>query len=389
MVGLAATLPAGRWLHQRPIGRAVLNTAIWHRALFLLWVLLPLAFPPQVQIWLFLLTTLVMAIPGTALAVGFNALYAAAVPPEHRGHVAGVRNALLAVVYIATTLVSGFILTKLPLEIGYTIVFAIGFVGAALSTYHLVFLRRLTGTEGIDPSSVRSPIGDHARPGSMRFLGISVRSSVALRTFARGRAVLRPEILRTPYGAVVGALFFFHFAQYIPIALFPIFWVNYLHFTDQQISVGTAVFHLSVLIGSLQIGRLTQRKGNLWIMVVGVTGLSLYPLLIANTHGMPLYLAASIVGGAAWSLIGGVLANYLLELAPGNDRPAHLAWYNLAFNAGIVLGSLTGPILAGTIGIRSALMVGFSLRLISAGLIWVTGRRAIRSLSPAGQPSAL
>jgi predicted MFS family arabinose efflux permease len=123
-------------------------------------------------------------------------------------------------------------------------------------------------------------------------------------------------------------------------------------------------------------------------MVVGVTGLSLYPLMIANTHGMPLYLAASVVGGAAWSLIGGVLANYLLELAPGNDRPAHLAWYNLAFNAGIVLGSLTGPILSGTIGIRSALMVGFALRLIAAGLIWLTGKRAMRSLTPVGQTSA-
>lgn len=36
------------------------------------------------EIWAIIIVTLVMAIPGTVLAVGFNALYAAAVPPASR-----------------------------------------------------------------------------------------------------------------------------------------------------------------------------------------------------------------------------------------------------------------------------------------------------------------
>lgn len=390
LVGLLFTLPIGRWLHGRAIGRAVVMSAIWQRMGYALWIALPFWLAPGAQIQAYIMLTLLMTIPGTALSVGFNALYAAAVPPRDRGRVAGARNALLAVTYIFASLLSGYILNTLPIEQGYPIVFAIGFVGAVGSTVHLWHLRGLTGREGVDPTTVRSSLGDFASPGAMRSGPGGERMSVALRVFARGKAILRPEILRTPYGLVVSALLLFHFAQYIPIALFPLMWVNELGFSDQQISIGTAVFHLSVLLGSLQLARLTVRKGNLWLMVTGVLGLSLYPLIVANAWGFTLYIVASVVGGAAWSLVGGALTNYLLEIAPRDDRPAYLAWYNIALNAGILLGSLAGPVLADAMNIRAGLYVGFVLRVVAALAIWLAGRnvrRVAAAAAPVGAPA--
>ncbi len=386
-VGLLFAMPAGRLLHGRLIGRSVLMSAIVSRMFFLPMALVPLFVPASAQIWTFIILTLVMAVPGTMLAVGFNALYAAAVPPENRGEVAGIRNALLAVTTIVTSLSCGFILTNTTLEVGYTIVFGMGFVGAAMSTLHVWFLRHFRGDEGIDPNNVRTSLGDHANPGSMRFMGAGVRSSVALRIFSRTRLVLRPEILRTPFGWVVGSLLLFHFAQYIPIALFPIMLVNVLELSDQQISIGSATFQAMVLIGSLQLGWITRRKGNHWIMYTGVIGLSLYPLVMAGAMGMSAYLVASVVGGTAWSMVGGALSNYLLELAPAHDRPAHLAWYNLALNAGILAGSLAGPVLMYLVGIRVALLIGFGLRLTAAGAIWLAGRHAMPTAQAAALPS--
>jgi MFS family permease len=386
LVGLLFTLPAGRWLHGRQIGRAVLWSGIATRIFFLPMVVLPLLLPAGVQIWAMITLTLVMAIPGTIMAIGFNALYAAAVPPESRGEVAGIRNAVLAVVYVAASLGSGYLLTHTPLTVGYPIVFGLGFLGAAMSTLHIWFLRNMRGDEGIDPDTVRSGLGDHARPGTIRFMGMSVRSTVALRVFSRTKLVLRPEILRTPFGGVIASLLLFHFAQYIPIALFPLLMVNDLLLNDQQISIGTALFHALVLIGSLQLGWLTRRMGNLWLMYMGVIGLSLYPLIMAGAQGMLFYLIASMVGGAAWSMVGGALANYLLEMAPANDRPAYLAWYNLALNAGILAGSLAGPVLMYWVGIRPALLIGFALRLSAALAIWLAGRRALPRV-PAAQPA--
>jgi predicted MFS family arabinose efflux permease len=380
LIGLIFTLPIGRWLYGRPIGKAVFGAAIFHRAAFLLWAVFPLIFTPILQIWSYIAITLVMTIFGTVVAIGFNALYAAAVPVEQRGRVAGVRNAVLSLTYVLTSLGCGYLLDALPMEIGYPVVFFIGFIGGVGSLFHLWFLRGLKGDEGIEPSQVRSPIGDFARPGSMRFLGISLRSSVALRAFARGTRSLQLRVMRTRYGVMVGALFFFHFAQYLPIALFPIYWVDVLGFSDQQISLGTALFHTAVLLGSLQLAKLTRRMGNLWLIVMGVVGLSLYPLVNAYANGLGLYLVASLIGGAAWALLGGALGNYLLDIAPANDRPAHLAWYNIALNAGILLGSLCGPMVAGWIGLRPALLSGFVLRLASAGLIWLAGVYVARAL---------
>ena len=101
VINLMFTLPAGRWLESRPIGPSVFWSAVFNRVFYLLWVVIPWLFLPQGQLWAFVLVTLLMSIPGTALSVGFNALFAEAVPTEWRGHVTGIRNAVLAVAFIA------------------------------------------------------------------------------------------------------------------------------------------------------------------------------------------------------------------------------------------------------------------------------------------------
>ncbi len=97
-------------------------------------------------------------------------------------------------------------------------------------------------------------------------------------------------------------------------------------------------------------------------MTFGVLLMSLHPLLTAFTTSLPAFLLASLVGGAAWSLVGGAVGNYRLEKVPNTDRPAYLEWYNLALNAGVLLGSLGGSWLAKAIDLPTALIVSFGLR---------------------------
>jgi MFS family permease len=77
------------------------------------------------------------------------------------------------------------------------------------------------------------------------------------------------------------------------------------------------------------------------------------------------YYLLSIVGGFAWALVAGAYANYLLERIPQDDRPSHLAWYNIILNAAVLIGSLTGPLLASVIGIEAALITFGILRLLA------------------------
>jgi predicted MFS family arabinose efflux permease len=89
-----------------------------------------------------------------------------------------------------------------------------------------------------------------------------------------------------------------------------------------------------------------------------------------------LYFLTAAVGGVAWSVVGGVLGNYLLDRIPEGDQPGHLAWYNLILNAAVLLGSLGGPLLADLVGLRIALMIIAGGRLFSAILIWWINREA-------------
>ena len=119
------------------------------------------------------------------------------------------------------------------------------------------------------------------------------------------------------------------------------YWINKLNFSDGLISLGQALFYAAVFIGSTRYpNRVSQRFGYHRVLAVGVLGLAAYPAVTSIMQGPTLYLLVSVLGGLAWSMVGGAIGNYILERSPENDRPAYLAWYNLALNAAILLGAL-------------------------------------------------
>jgi len=107
VVNLVLSLPAGRWLENKALVPATFWSAALQRLGYLALIVLPWFFSDQWQIWAVILITLLMSIPGTLLAISFNALFAEAVPPDWRAEVVGKRNALMAVSLTATTLLSG------------------------------------------------------------------------------------------------------------------------------------------------------------------------------------------------------------------------------------------------------------------------------------------
>ena len=371
-VNLLVTIPAGRYLQNRPIGKSVFASTVIFRSFYLLYALLPLLLPPAVQIPVLVWATLLMTIPGVTMAIGFNALFAAAVPPEWRGYVTGRRNALISAVFVVTSLVVGQILIHTPQETGYAIVFGIGFLGAVMSTVHVAALRNVDAhvKPGVTPPGASA--GSEAGTSSANGRAASrARTGLAMRAFAAGKSALRIEVLRGPFGMVLLALFSFHFAQFMPGPLMPLQWVQNLHFSDNDVAIGTAFFHGSVFLGSLQLHRLTRRYGNHRITVVGAALLALYPLFTALMPNLFFYILTSIAGGQAWALVGGAMGNYLLEKVPAHDRPAYLAWYNIALNLAILLGTMLGPLLAARFDIQTALILIFFLRLGAAGMLWI------------------
>lgn len=367
LINTLFTIPAGRWLEKRSLGPAVTWTAICHRLGFVLFIPLPLLLPQQLQVWAVLALVVMMAIPGTALVVGFNALLATTVPPRARAHVTGWRNALLAGTIMASFLLSGLILDHLTFEWGYAAVFALGAVGAGMSTYHLARVRAPQV-----PRFQMRPLRDRAQPGRVmgglsdglgHRLGLTARLWLGRRPVLAGwRGRISPQ-----YWWAMAAYFVFHFSQMLPAPLFPIFWVREARLSDGLIGWINATFYLSMLVASPFLERLTRAMGNFRLTVWGALLLALYPLLTALSSGVGLLLVASVAGGVVWALLSGAMINRLMELAPEDDRPNHFAVYNLALNVATLSSTMLGPLLANMTGLREAIFVVFVLRVL-AGL---------------------
>ena len=107
-------------------------------------------------------------------------------------------------------------------------------------------------------------------------------------------------------------------------------------------------------------------------MALGVLIISLYPALLSLADDAVLYLVASIMGGAGWALAGGAVGNFVLEKTPDDSRPSYLAWYNMSLQAGILLGALIAPVMAGWWGLTFGLAFAAVCRFLTGLAIWRT-----------------
>jgi MFS family permease len=356
-VTLFLAIPASQVFQTRPVGRTVFWSSFISRIGYLLWIPLPWLFANQGQVWALIVITLLMGIPMTVLAIGFNALFAAAVPLEWRAAVAGTRNLVYSITYMLSALGAGWLLVHLPFPLGYQVVFGIGSLAALMSSAHLFFVRIPPVVPGA-PEPQPAPL--QAAPEKPA-------------TLSPWRSSLRLDIWRTPFAGVLLAMLGLHLTQYLAIPLFPLFSVNALHLTDQSIGIGTALYYLTSVIGSTQLSRVARRLGHRKVTGLGFMIMSLYPGLMAFAHSADWYYFVSILGGFSWALIGSDYMNYVLENIPENDRPSHLAWYNIVLSVSILIGSLVGPLIAGFTGLAAALVIAAILRM-AAGYVIFQGK---------------
>ena len=102
-------------------------------------------------------------------------------------------------------------------------------------------------------------------------------------------------------------------------------------------------------------------------MGIGAAAMSTYPLFLAINAGILPFLAASFFGGFAWALAGGTMYNYILERVPTDDKPGYLAWYNMVYNAALLIASISGGLIGNSIGLAEAIIL-FGIGRILSGL---------------------
>lgn len=371
-VNLLLSLPIARWLEQRPLHGPVSRSALYHRLPYFLMATLPLWLANSSQPLTLAVITLVMAIPGTAFVIGFNAQYAQVVPPQWRLIISGRRVALVAASITVSALLAGQLLDHIPFPLNYQIVFLLGGLGSLVTTYHVASLRVPQPDElQPAPSAGGGLLEGGTAVGMLRALN-PMRSSTGLRFLLRGngRPLLRWDLLRSSYGRLMFAYLIFYIAQLMPVALFPILFVNDLRFTDGTISIATTLFHGAMVLSSLQIGRLASRFGFRAIMLAAALIYGAHPLLGALAIGAKTIWLGALIGGIGWGLGGSALHTHLMDRAVEADRPAYMALHNLVLNLGILVGVLLGPLLAQVASVRMGLAASGLLMFAAGALLW-------------------
>ncbi|MCB9151692.1 MAG: MFS transporter [Caldilineaceae bacterium] len=375
LVALIFSLPAGFWLQNKKMDRSVFWSALVFRFYYLLWPLLSIFFAERLQVDIVLLSTVIMGVPGTLLAISFNALFAAIVPPEWRNHVIGIRYALLAIASVLSSLLCGALLDRLPFPLGYQLVFGLAAFAGAMSTLHLWFLN--DQTKPAEPYNMPKSVKDVARPGIFSAGGL-IRPPMAFRYLRRRPQMRLPqvEILRGDFGRAMLVIGFMYVALYLPNALYYPYWVDALGYSDKLISYGSALFYVCQFISATQLARVAGWIGNQKGLAWGAALLSAYPGVTAmSTHPIA-YLLASALAGIGWGIAGGAILSYVLERVPDDQRPNYMAWYSLLTNVAILAGSLLGPLVGAWIGLRTGLAAGGVIRLLSGLVIWIYGAAA-------------
>ncbi len=370
VINMLISLPAGKWLETRSFVRVSFLTSILHRSGYALILLGMLIFAQRLQISLILSITVIMSIPGAVLMIAFNAMFAEIIPPERRGLVVGRRNAILAISMTTTALGCGQLLEQIAFPMSYQVVFGIGILGAVFSSYEIGRIKQIKDTSS--SQGVVKPLHDRARPGTVG-LPFSRRHIPGMRFLTRGVGALHIDLRQGEFLGFLGAMFFFYIAQNLAIPLFPTYYVDRMGLSDQEISLGTAFFQVTVFLTSMRLGIASERLGHHQLMVYSVFGYAAFPLLIGIWPTSTSYLVGAAIGGIGWGFLGGSLANRLMERVPKDDRPGHMALFNMTLNLGVLIGSLTGPFLGNLTGIQEAILICAILRILSAGVLYRWG----------------
>jgi MFS family permease len=353
IVALLASIPVGLLARRYPPKRSVAISALVTRTLLLAYVFIPTLVPAADRVNVMIVVTILMAIPNTFLNICFGPFFMLGIPPEWRGTVVGVRNALMSIMSFFVTLTCGQLLLHLDTPIGYQVVFFIGFAGAIATVPALLRIKQY-------PAPVSPPVH------------IPLHVSDVKRPLWNGLIPSRDPAGRH-YLVVLVMLFAMNAVAFMGAPLMPLFTVKYLGLDDAVISIGSAATSILVFGVSLFVGRMARRYGNRTLTAYGVGLLCFQTVSLAFARDAGLYLVAAVIGGFASGILMAAQYNYHLDSVPRNDQTVWISWNSALGNIAALLGSVAGPALAGVIGIPATFITLGVLRLLIGAAVYLWG----------------
>ncbi|MGN6810022.1 MAG: MFS transporter [Thermomicrobiales bacterium] len=350
LITLALSIPLVPLIerHQNLV-RVVTWTRVGSRFCFLLIALVPLVLTGARLHAAPVLIALIWglsAVFSAATTPAFTAVLAAVVPPRLRPMVNGQRWALFSLVTALSSAAFGRLLDVIPFPWNFQGIFLLSFLAGLVSIF---FFDR-----------IRIPPENHTPPPP--------RATNPLRAIA---ALARESAGQPAFTAYLLTTFVYRLGLSLPVALFPLYWVDHLHASNTWIGFNTTACYGMLVVAYVAWGRVANRYGYRTVLLWSSFGSSFYPLLTSLVPSPIWMIPVAMVYGTFAAGIDISFFEGLLEASPPEQR-ASFAAVNASFaNLAVLVGPLAGTAVADWLGIRAGFIAAGGLCLAGTALFYV------------------
>ncbi|MFN8515728.1 MAG: MFS transporter [Thermomicrobiales bacterium] len=302
------------------------------------------------------------AVFSSATTPAFTAVLAEVVPPRERPRVNGGRWAAYSLVTAVCVAAMGWMLDLLSFPGNFQLVFGISVLAGFVS---LAAFDRIRMPE-------RAANAPRMRQGN------------PLRYFKE----LGVSSLKEPaFSAFLVTTFVYRLGLSLPIALYPLYWVNEVGASNAWIGYTTTASYGTLVVAYFLWGRYAPRIGSRRVLLIASFGLSFYPLLTPLVREPIWLIPVAFINGAFAAGIDISFFEGLLEASPPEHRASFAAVNASVANLAIFVGPILGTTLSGWVGLRVGFLVAGAFCLIGTALFYwlaVGSKRATRTAMAEG-----
>ena len=173
----------------------------------------------------------------------------------------------------------------------------------------------------------------------------------------------------------VAATLIWNLGFQISLPFFNVYLAGPLGASTTTIGLLNAVMPLTALFSQRWMGRLIDRRGNVWVQSACALAIPIFPVLWILVTAPWQVIFINIPAGIFWTGLNLAAFNLLLELTPAEARADSAALYQFMVAGAMVLGPLLGGYLADAYGFNATFGVSAIGRLLGAlAFVWWVAR---------------
>jgi hypothetical protein len=351
LTGMLLAMPIGEFLARRPhIVPWFARSRFLVLSCYVLTGLVPFFVAQQNQPEVIILIWALATLPQTVVSVAFTVVMGQVAGPGGRLTLMSRRWSILGLTNALTVAIVGQILPMFQFPINYQIVFIGSAIGALIS---VVF------SSSIRLPPVATPTAGQSLVGALRHHGHTLRANRQFLNFTVSQLVLRTGMA-------------------LAIPLFPIYWVRVLNASDRSISAINSIQTIVAMLGYFAWTRVSQRRGERFVLLATTFGISFYPLLTALTNRVEVLVIWAALAGFFSAGIDLVFFDIVLSTCPAEQQPAYVGMYQTTVFMAAFLAPLVGTALSNVVGLTPVLVLSTAVRLAGFGCMALLGVAKIR-----------